>query len=883
MDFEASMSNVAAISGATGNELQALTAKAQEMGAKTKFSASESADAFSYMAMAGWKTVDMLDGIEGIMNLAAASGEDLASVSDIVTDALTAMGLQASDSAHFADVLAAASSNSNTNVAMMGETFKYAAPLAGALGYDIEDLAQAIGLMANSGIKGGQAGTSLRSILTRLADPPKDCAAAMEEYGISLTNADGSMKSLMQVMENMRDSLGGLSEKEQASAASAIGGQEAMSGLLAIVNASEGDFDKLASAIDNATDSIDSSKSAAASMAATMNDNLQGQVTILQSALEGLGISFYENMQTPMKDVVAEANSMVGELQQAFNSGGFDGLVSAVGGVLSEVVQDVAEAGPQLIDAAASLVTSFCDGLQNAQGIGDAGGKLITSLVTALLSCAADIWSTAITLITELATGIADGAPDVMDAAVNCVQSVVQSIIDNAPTLMQAGVQLIQNLTQGIQDNLPDLIPLAMQALMDFSGSLRENVGLIVDAGLQLITALAQSLIDNIPTFIETVPTIITNLAGIINDNAPKLLETGISLIAQLALGLVQAIPTLIENIPQIIEAVVAVFTAYNWIDLGKNIIKLLGDGITAMASAAKTAGEGIYTTVKDAIAKLPETLLNLGKDAIQHLSSGITTMVTDAQLAGVSVFEVIRAAIAQLPGALLNLGKNAISGLLNVIRNSVGNMGSAAKSVLTSIVDNIKSLPSKLLELGRNAVQSLAGAFKSLDWGSIGSNIINGIIGGIGSAIGGLVETAANAAKSAFDAAKNALGIHSPSRLFRDKIGKMIPPGIGEGIEGAMPALEKSTAAEMEALAQKMQATVSAETGRIEIEKTVSQNYKVEQEKPQKPDPSPVNVQLGGEIHTHVELDGKEVGDATTPIVDRNFGRIDKHKKRGG
>ena len=653
--------------------------------------------------------------------------------------------------------------------------------------------------------------------------------------------------------------------------------------MLAIVNASEGDFDKLASAIDNATDSLDSSKSAAASMAATMNDNLQGQVTILQSALEGLGISFYENMQTPMKDVVAEANSMVGELQQAFNSGGFDGLVSAVGGVLSEVVQDVAEAGPQLIDAAASLVTSFCDGLQNAQGIGDAGGKLITSLVTALLSCAADIWSTAITLITELATGLADGAPDVMDAAVNCVQSVVQSIIDNAPALMQAGVQLIQNLTQGIQDNLPDLIPLAMQALMDFSGSLRENVGLIVDAGLQLITALAQSLIDNIPTFIETVPTIITNLAGIINDNAPKLLETGISLIAQLALGLVQAIPTLIENIPQIIEAVVAVFTAYNWIDLGKNIIKLLGDGITAMASAAKTAGEGIYTTVKDAIAKLPETLLNLGKDAIQHLSSGITTMVTDAQLAGVSVFEVIRAAIAQLPGALLNLGKNAISGLLNVIRNSVGNMGSAAKSVLTSIVDNIKSMPSKLLELGRNAVQSLAGAFKSLDWGSIGSNIINGIIGGIGSAIGGLVETAANAAKSAFDAAKNALGIHSPSRLFRDKIGKMIPPGIGKGIEGAMPALEKSTAAEMEALAQKMQATVSAETGRIEIEKTVSQNYKVEQEKPQKPDQSPVNVQLGGEIHTHVELDGKEVGDATTPIVDRNFGRIDKHKKRGG
>lgn len=209
-DFEAAMSKVSAISGATGDDLQKLTDKAKEMGAKTKFSATESAQAFEYMAMAGWKTEDMLNGIEGIMNLAAASGEDLATTSDIVTDALTAMGLQASDSGHFADVLAAASSNSNTNVAMMGETFKYVAPVAGALGYNIEDLSQAIGLMANSGIKSTQAGTALRSILTRLAKPPKEAAAAMDKYDISMKNSNGSTKSLMEVMENMRDSLRGL-------------------------------------------------------------------------------------------------------------------------------------------------------------------------------------------------------------------------------------------------------------------------------------------------------------------------------------------------------------------------------------------------------------------------------------------------------------------------------------------------------------------------------------------------------------------------------------------------------------------------------------------------------------------------------------------------
>ncbi len=183
-DFEAGMSQVAAISGATGEELDALTEKAKEMGAKTKFSATESAEAFNYMAMAGWKTEDMLNGIEGIMDLAAASGEDLAMVSDIVTDALTAFGMEAKDSGHFADVLAAAASNSNTNVGKMGYTFKYVAPIAGAMKYSIEDTAVAIGLMANAGIKGEQAGTSLRGMLTRLVKPTDAVAGAMEELGI---------------------------------------------------------------------------------------------------------------------------------------------------------------------------------------------------------------------------------------------------------------------------------------------------------------------------------------------------------------------------------------------------------------------------------------------------------------------------------------------------------------------------------------------------------------------------------------------------------------------------------------------------------------------------------------------------------------------------
>ena len=287
MNFESAMSQVEAVSGASKEEMQQLSDKAKEMGEKTKFSASEAAEAFNYMAMAGWKTEDMLGGIEGIMNLAAASGEDLASTSDIVTDALTAMGYSAADSGKLADVMAAASSNANTNVAMMGQTFQYAAPIIGALGYNMEDAAVAIGLMANAGIKGEKSGTALRSILTRLSAPPKECADAMDELGISLTDSEGNMKSLDDVMQDLRKGFDGLSETEQTAYAKAIAGQEAMSGLLAVVNAAPEDFDKLTKAVEN-------SNGAAQDMADTMQDNVGGQITLLKSKVEGIMIKVFE-------------------------------------------------------------------------------------------------------------------------------------------------------------------------------------------------------------------------------------------------------------------------------------------------------------------------------------------------------------------------------------------------------------------------------------------------------------------------------------------------------------------------------------------------------------------------------------------------------------
>lgn len=359
-NFESAMSSVASISGATGNDLKELTSKAKQMGATTQFSATEAANAMEYMAMAGWKTKDMVSGIGGIMNLAAASGSDLARTSDIVTDALTAFGKSASDSGTFADVMAAASSNANTNVEMMGETFKYVGAAAGAMGYSIQDIALATGLMANSGIKGSEAGTALRSVITRMAKPTKESSAAMKKLGLSMTDSKGRMKSFGTIMKDMRKGMKGMTEDQKASYAAMLGGQEAMSGVLAIANASEKDFNKLSKAIDN-------SKNAAQNMAKVKLDNLKGDVTILKSSMEGLGITIFDRVGGNLRGLVGTATDAVGKINEKLSNGkGIENFIYKMQLLQRKATPywnilkiDAIEAGKALGDAIGAIITDI--------------------------------------------------------------------------------------------------------------------------------------------------------------------------------------------------------------------------------------------------------------------------------------------------------------------------------------------------------------------------------------------------------------------------------------------------------------------------------------------------------------------------------------------
>ena len=399
-DFEEGMSEVQAISRASASDMELLKEKAKEMGAETKFSATESAAAFKYMAQAGWNTEDMLNGISGVMSLAAASGEDLALTADIVTDSLTAFGLEAKDAAHFSDVLAMTANATNTDVANLGYTFKYVAPVAGALGYSIEDMSVAIGLMANSGIKAETAGTALRATLTNLAKPTQQMTGYMEELGISLTDAQGNVKPFNEVMIDLRKGFEGLTEAQKAEYAAGIAGKEAMSGLLAIVNASDEDFAAL-------TEQINNCNGAAEEAAKIMQDNLKGSVEQLGGALETLGIEFYDSVNTPIRTIVDSATSMVEQLTKAFKDGGLSGLVSELGTVFAEVATQAANSAPKMIDAATSMITSFLDGISHNSGqIAEAAVKIGESLINGIAQIIPKVAEVGVEIISSLASNL---------------------------------------------------------------------------------------------------------------------------------------------------------------------------------------------------------------------------------------------------------------------------------------------------------------------------------------------------------------------------------------------------------------------------------------------------------------------------------------------
>lgn len=765
-EFEAQMSTVAAISGTVANEdlaavvnaanemglafkegsnatetsMNILEAKAKQMGATTQFSASEAGQAMEYMAMAGWKGADMIQGIEGIMNLAAASGEDLASTSDIVTDALTAFGLSASDSGQFADVLAAASSNANTNVSMLGESFKYVAPLAGALGYSAEDASIALGLMANAGIKGSQAGTSLKTALANMSAPTDKQAAAMKKLGLSLTDGEGNMKSMREVMVDMRSNFAGLSEAEQTAAASTIFGKEAMSGMLAIINASEEDFNKLTNAIDN-------SSGAAAEMAAIRLDNLEGDITLLKSGLEGLGIEIYQGINAPMREAAQTATEYVARMNAAFQEGGFSGMVEEIGSIVSDALLKIAEYAPDFIEMAATLIKSLIKGIADNSGkLADSAAQVAAVFINGIFEIIPQIILAGIDIVIQLAasisgqlpelinngtqavtnfiSGIIERLPLIISTALTLVQTLVSSLGANAPQLIAAAIQLITSLITGIVQMLPSIVQMGIQLIMNLVQGILSNLPLLLQSAVQIITSLVNGIVQMLPMLIQSgIQLIISLIQGIIA-NLGNIVQAAVQIVITLAAGLIQAIPQLIAAIPQLVGAIIDAILNTNWIDVGIQIIKGLIDGIISTGASLWNAIKSLFTGGE---VDLPDTssqsaaVVNSYATGIESNSGVVAAATSNMSANAFSSLDTTAATTAGTTTATaysdaLNNFTFDTSGLQNSL-TTAGTAGSTALSegltagspMVVTAVDGMATNINTSLDSGWNTMQSSA------------------------------------------------------------------------------------------------------------------------------------------------------------------------------
>lgn len=595
-DYESAMSNVAAISDATANDLEALKDKAREMGAATKFSATEAGEAMGYMAMAGWKTSDMIDGLAGIMNLAAASGEDLATTSDIVTDALTAFGLTAEDSGHFADVLAAASSNANTNVSMMGETFKYAAPVAGALGYSIEDTAEATGLMANSGIKGAQAGTTLRKVMSSLTGDIKIVGEALGEVVIKTTNADGSMRSLSDILADCREAFGKLSESEKASAASSLVGTEAMSGFLALMNAAPGDIDKLSNAIANCDGTAEN-------MAAIMQDNLNGQLTSLKSKVQETAITIGEMLMPKVQELVG-------------NISGFADSVNNMSEKNKQIMVDialiVAALGPMLIifgqmsmglSSIIGLISQIVPIISLLVGsIGGTTGALggLTGAL-ALLTGPAGLVIAAITAIIAIITALylkCDDFRNYVNTRFSELLAFIQQFFQDILSAAQQFWSIVQPLISLWLQVMQGLISVNIEAIKIGIQLAINNIVSIIQIALSLINNIVNFVLGTIESVIKgimlTIQGIIDLVLGIISGDWDRAWHGILEILG----GIVESIGGVIYNLVSFLTNIFSdlIDIAVSW---GKDFVQGLINGILSMVSAVGNAAEKIANKIK--------------------------------------------------------------------------------------------------------------------------------------------------------------------------------------------------------------------------------------------------------------------------------------------
>ena len=614
-EYEDAMKQVQATMGLAGEEgeeaFNKLSQAAKDAGASTRFSASESAEALNYLALAGYDTEQAIGALPGVLTLAAAGDMDLARASDLVTDSMAALGLEIADMDMYMDKMAKTSQKSNTDVQQLGEGILVAGATMKNAGQDLDTLNVMLGVLANRGIKGAEGGTKLRNIIMSLTSPTSAAAKELESLGISVTDSSGNIRDMNDIFTDLNKELDGLSEADKMNALSNIFNKQDLAGVNALLSGTGDEMNNLYKELENAD-------GAAQQMSDTMESGLAGSVRSLKSAYEGLQIVIGEQFAEMAQGAVGDVTELVRDITEILNDGFQEGDITAIGERISSFliqgINRITEYIPGAIDMIATMLT-----------------ELVNVLVELLPTLLPPLLEGAIALLTGIIEAIVGNIEPLVEMVVYLVTTVAEFIIENLPILIEAAIQIVIALANGIADALPKLIPAVIEAIILIVDTLINNLGQILNAALRIIMALAEGIVAALPRLITALPQIINSIINFITSNLPMIIDMGIRIILQLVVGIIKAIPSLVAALPQIVMALITGIgkAAIAIVDIGRNIVRGLWDGIASMVTWLKDKISnfvgGIVSGVKGLLGiKSPSTVFaGIGDDMAQGLGVG--------------------------------------------------------------------------------------------------------------------------------------------------------------------------------------------------------------------------------------------------------------------